>query len=282
VRFFYLVFPYGYGLLFSNYGKVMIATNNSVNWLGLKTLYIKEVNRFLKVYNQTLLAPAVNAMLLLAVFSLAIGSRVQAIGDVPFAQFMVPGLIMMTVVQNAFANTSSSLIMGKVLGTYIDLLMPPISAGEMTLAMVGGGITRGIMSGAVVSLTASFFVTFTVHDIWLFAFYMIFASSLLSLLGIISGIFADSFDQMHAITSYIITPLAFLSGTFYSVKNLPEFWQKLNHLNPFFYIIDGFRYSMTGHNDADIFTGVIALLVSTIILYALTYFMLKSGYRLKN
>ncbi len=254
----------------------------SVNWLGLQTLYKREVMRFLKVYNQTLLAPMVNALLFLAIFSLALGERVKFVGDISFQEFMIPGLIMMTIVQNAFANTSSSFIMGKVLGTMIDYLLPPISAGEMTLAMVLGGITRGIMTGLCVAIAVSIFSTPTMHNFALAVFYVVFASSLLALIGILSGIFANSFDQMSAITSYIITPLSFLSGTFYSVKHLPEFWQTINLANPFFYMIDGFRYSMTGQSDADITTGMSILIISNIILYAIVLRLLKSGYRIKT
>lgn len=254
----------------------------SINWIGLQTLYIKEVRRFLKVYNQTLLAPMVTAMLFLAVFSLALGDRVKDVGGVPFSQFMAAGLIMMTVVQNAFANTSSSLTMGKVLGVIIDVLMPPLSAGEITFAYVMGGITRGIMSGAMVALAVSFFVPLEIYDLGLFIFYLFFASAMLALLGVLGGIFADSFDQMSAITSYIITPLAFLSGTFYSVKNLPEFWQQVNIFNPFFYMIDGFRYSMTGYSDGNITTGIVVLLSTDIILYIIAQRLIHKGFRLKT
>lgn len=255
---------------------------NNVNWMGLKTLYFKEVRRFLKVYNQTLLAPMVTSMLFLAVFSLAMGDRIKSINGIPFQQFMVAGLIMMTMIQNAFANTSSSLIMGKVLGTMIDYLLPPISPGEMTLAMVAGGITRGICSGLCVMVAVSFFVEVPIHNIALMLFYAIFASAMLALLGILAGILSDTFDQMSAITSYIITPLSFLSGTFYSVSNLPAFWQQVNVLNPFFYMIDGFRYSLTGQSDASISTGIVILLAANIVLYAIVYRMLVRGYRLKT
>jgi len=252
------------------------------NWLGFRTLYKREVFRFLKVYNQTLFAPMVTALLFFAVFSLAIGDRVRNIGNVTFQEFMIPGLIMMTMVQNAFANTSSSFIMGKVLGTIIDYLLPPLSAFEILLAMLLGGITRGICTGLCVVVAINIFYPIDVYDMFTVIIYTILATSMLALLGILSGIFANSFDQMAAITSYVITPLSFLSGTFYSVKNLPEFWQTINHFNPFFYMIDGFRYGITGYADASINTGIAILINTNIILFMIIYILLGKGYRIKT
>jgi len=252
------------------------------NWLGFRTLYKREVFRFLKVYNQTLFAPMVTALLFFAVFSLAIGDRVRNIGNITFQEFMIPGLIMMTMVQNAFANTSSSFIMGKVLGTIIDYLLPPLSAFEILLAMLLGGITRGICTGLCVVIAINIFYPIEVHDALTVIIYTILATSMLALLGILSGIFANSFDQMAAITSYVITPLSFLSGTFYSVRNLPEFWQTINHFNPFFYMIDGFRYGITGYADASINTGISILVVTNLVLFSVIYVLLNKGYRIKT
>ncbi len=259
-----------------------------MNLYGTYTLYIKEVKRFLNVYNQTIIAPLVNSLLLLVIFSLAIGGRVGELQGVPFKQFIIPGLIMMTIIQNAFANTSSMLTFGKVLGTIIDLLLPPLSPKEVTIAMTLGGVTRGIFSGLAVVFAIvilSFFddaLAINVHH-WGYAiFYIFFSSLLLSLFGMLAGIFCDSFDKMSFYTSFIITPLSFLSGTFYSVKNLPAFWQSFNHFNPFFYMIDGFRYSLTGHNDFPLYHGVIMLLVFNIILYFIVYTLIKKGVKIKN
>lgn len=224
----------------------------------------------------------VTSLLFLAIFTLAIGDKNKIIGTIPFQQYLAAGLIMMTMVQNAFANASSSLIMGKVIGCIIDLLMPPLSASEITIAMVAGGITRGLLSGFMVAAAIWFFVPFYIYDFWLMLFYSFFACSLLSAIGVLAGIIADSFDQMHAITSYIVTPLAFLSGTFYSMKSLPEFWQIINYLNPFFYMIDGFRYSLTGHNDGSITFGIIMLLAANIFTIAMIHRMLVAGYRMKT
>ena len=173
------------------------------------------MRRFLKVYNQTVFAPAVTAVLFLSVFSLAIGNRVQEIEGVPFIEFMVAGIIMMTLVQNAFANTSSSLTMGKVLGNIIDYLLPPLHAREIVFGIAFAGITRGLITGVVVAITAQiFFTDLSLHNFWLMIFYAVAAAALLSVLGMIAGIFSETFDRMSAITSYVITPLSFLSGTF--------------------------------------------------------------------
>lgn len=251
-----------------------------IHYLGLWTLYRKEVWRFMKVYNQTLIAPVVNVLLLLAIFSLAMQDRV-AIGGMPFVQFMVPGLIMMAIVQNAFANTSSSLIMGKVLGSIIDLLLPPLSAAEITVAMVSAAITRAVMVGLLVGVSVAFFVPTGMHDVLWGIAIVLLASMMLALLGMLGGILADSFDQMSAITSYVVTPLSFLSGTFYSVKQLPTFWQHVNDFNPFFYMIDGFRYSMTGYHDASLTLGIWVLLLANLGLVVAVYHMMARGYRIK-
>lgn len=253
-----------------------------MNWIGLYTLYLKEVRRFLKVYNQTLFAPMITALLFLAVFSLAIGDRIHQVGDIPFVHFMTAGLIMMSVVQNAFANSSSSLIMGKVLGTLVDYLMPPLNATEIIIGMVGAAITRGVAVGILVGIAIWCIAPYTIAHPLYALLYLILASSMLALLGLLGGVFAETFDQMSAVTSYIITPLAFLSGTFYSVHNLPEFWYNISQYNPFFYMIDGFRFGLTGYADSNISTGIITLVISNIILWFTVQKMLKNGYRIKQ
>lgn len=252
------------------------------NSIGLKTLYIKEVRRFLKVYNQTLLAPMITALLFLAVFSLAIGDHVRNVGNIPFKEFMAAGLIIMSVVQNAFANTSSSFTMGKVLGTLVDYLMPPLSATEIMVGMVGAGITRGVCVGLLVAIAVWFFVPYEIYSIGYTLFYLFSASMMLALMGMLGGIFSETFDQMSAVTSYIITPLAFLSGTFYSVHNLPDFWFHVSQYNPFFYMIDGFRFGMTGYHDGNLLIGAAYLIGANILLWIATHIMLYKGYRIKN
>lgn len=256
---------------------------NGVNWLGLWTLYYREVWRFMKVWNQTMLAPVITTLLFLAVLTLSLGDHAhQPIEGVEYSYFIAPGLIMMAIVQNAFANTSSSLMIAKIQGVIIDLLMPPFTGAEITLGLTLGGVTRGILVGVVVSLSVWVFIPFAVHS-WAAVFFYVIASSLmLALLGLLTGIWSQSFDQLSAITNYIITPLSFLSGTFYSIHRLPEFWQMICHLNPFFYMIDGFRYALTGYTDGSLQVGVIVMLVTNLVLWVVAQYVVTKGYRLKT
>lgn len=253
-----------------------------INFIGTWTLYTKEVHRFIKVYNQTLLAPVVTSLLFLAVFNLALGNHVAQVGEVPFAPFMASGLIIMAVVQNAFANTSSSFTMGKVLGTLIDYLIPPLSAGELIFASALAGITRGLCVGLLVYVSLSLFIPLSLHSFFYTSFHILAASLLLALLGLLAGIISETFDQMAAVTSYVITPLAFLSGTFYSVQHLPPFWQQVSHLNPFFYMIDGFRYGITGHHDSNLTTGILYLTAMIVVVWTLNHVLISKGYRIKH
>lgn len=253
-----------------------------VNFLGLYTLYKRECWRFFKVWNQTVLAPVVTGLLFLAVLTLAMGDKSRTIHGLPFHQFIAPGLVMMAVVQNAFANTSSSLILMKIQGVIVDILMPPLSASEITVAMVMGGITRGLVV-AVASLVAVYiFVPLTVHSVGFALFFLVASSMMLALLGILGGIYANAFDQLAAFTNYIITPLSFLSGTFYSVHDLPMFWTVLSFINPFFYMIDGFRFAMTGVGDASPWLGALILLATNVALYIGILRLMKKGWRLKS
>lgn len=250
--------------------------------LGVWTLYKREVWRFMKVWNQTVLAPVITTLLFLAILTLAMGGNARAVGDVPYNIFVAPGLIMMAVVQNAFANTSSSLMLSKIQGVIIDLLMPPFRGGEITFALVMGGVTRGVIVAISVAVAVYMFVPFTLHSPPLALYYIVISSVMLALLGCVGGIVATSFDQMAAMTNYIITPLAFLSGTFYSIEYLPPFWQKISYIDPFFYMIDGFRYAMTGHHDGDIQMGAIILFATTVALWVLVRFLFIRGWRLKS
>lgn len=253
----------------------------SVNWLGLWTLYLREVRRFLKVHFQTIFAPVVTTLIFLAIFALALGRAVSVIGDVPFMSFLAPGLIMMAMVQNAFANTSSSLIISKVQGNIIDSLMPPLSPLEQTLGFALGGVTRGLLVGVAVAAVMAIFVSIAVHD-WRFILYhALMASLMLSLLGMMAGIWADKFDHMAAVTNFVITPLSFLSGTFYSILSLPENFRVVALLNPFFYMIDGFRYGFIGHADGSLAVGAVVVAAANLALAGVTYAMFRSGYKLK-
>lgn len=253
-----------------------------VNWLGLVTLYKRECWRFFKVWNQTVLAPVITSLLFLAILTLALGGNTRMIHGVHFHQFIAPGLVMMAVVQNAFANTSSSLILMKIQGVIVDVLMPPLTAGEITAAMVAGGVTRGMVVAASSLIAVYLFVPFSLHSAAAAVYFLLVSGMMLALLGMIGGIMCNAFDQLSAYTNYIITPLSFLSGTFYSVHDLPTFWTHLSAINPFFYMIDGFRYAMIGQHDADPVVGAVVLLVTNIVLYALVQRLMAKGWRLKS
>jgi ABC-2 type transport system permease protein len=252
------------------------------NTIGIYTLCKREIWRFMKVWNQTVIAPVVTTLLFLAIMTLAMGSGARMIENIPFNQFIAPGLIMMAIVQNAFANTSSSLMLAKIQGVIIDILMPPLTGGEVTMCLVIGGIVRGFLVGMVVMAAVYMFVPFSMHHLGVGLFYVVSASIMLALLGILTGIWSQSFDQLAAITNYIITPLAFLSGTFYSIKQLPEFWYHVCHFNPFFYMIDGFRYAILGYTDGTVELGMAVLTGVNIALWLTTAYLFKKGYRLKT
>ncbi len=248
------------------------------NWLGVWTLYMREVRRFTKVYTQTLMAPVVTTLLFLAVFSLAIASRVSTkIGGVSFLEFLGPGLIVMAMAQNAFANTSSSIVVSKVQGNIVDTLMPPFTADELTLAIALGGATRGI----VVAIPMGFFIPIHFHNVGYIVFHGFMASLMLSLLGIAGGIWSEKFDHIAAVTNFVVMPLSFLSGTFYSIQRLPELAQSVAYINPFFFMIDGFRYGFIGSSDANPLLGVAVMSGVNIALWVLCRQMFKSGYKLK-
>ncbi|NET71248.1 MAG: ABC transporter permease [Sphaerospermopsis sp. SIO1G2] len=257
-------------------------TGTQPNWIGIWTVYRREVWRFTKVWNQTVIAPVITTLLFLAVLTLALGSNRRSFGELPFDQFVAPGLIMMAVVQNAFANSSSSLMLAKIQGVIIDLLMPPLKGWEITLGFVAGGVTRGIMVGVAVMLAVYIFVPFSIHSPWLLLFYLIMSSIMLALLGMLGGVYAQAFDQLSAFTNYIITPLSFLSGTFYSIHQLPAFWQQVSLYNPFFYMIDGCRYAMTGYADGDVTYGMIMMIGVNLALWTLVQHLFSKGWRLRS
>lgn len=253
-----------------------------INWFGAFTLLKKEVTRFFKVYHQTIFSPVVNIILFLAVFSLSVGNHIEEINGVPFAVFVAAGLIMMAAMQNAFANSSSSFVMGKVMGHIVDYLIPPLGAFELLFAFALGAILRGICVAIAAAIAISFFIALPLHSFSYMIFYIFFSCMFLGLLGVLCGVISDSFDQMSAMTSYVITPLTFLSGTFYSTNALPEFWRNVSHFNPFFYMLDGFRFSLTGAHDGNLLTGMIYILTLNAILAVTLYCMIKRGYRIKH
>ena len=254
----------------------------AVNWLGAWTLFLKEVRRFLKVYFQTVLAPVVTTLLFLAVFALALGRVAASVKGVAFVEFLAPGLIMMAMVQNAFANTSSSLIIAKVQGNIVDMLMPPLTGVEQTAAVALGGVARGVTVGVAVTTAMAVFVPMHVHHLGLILYHAVMGSLMLSLLGMMAGIWADKFDHMAAVTNFLVTPLSFLSGTFYSIDRLPEGFHAFALANPFFYMIDGFRAGFIGQSDGSLAVGVAVVAAADAVLLLATWRMLATGYKLKG
>lgn len=252
-----------------------------VNWLGVKTLFLKEVWRFCKVFGQTVMAPVVTTFLFMTIFNLALGGNGRVSGDVPFPLFLAPGLIVMSMLQNAFANTSSSIISSKMQGNIVDILLAPLGPGEMIWAYTLAGVTRGILVGSFVAGTMYAFVDFPFSHLWAIFYFSIAACLMLSFLGIITGLWAEKFEQSAAINNFLIVPLSFLSGTFYSIDRLEGFWYDISQLNPFFYLIDGFRYGMIGRAEADPIIGVFFSLSLCVIFWLICYRLLKTGYKLR-
>jgi ABC-2 type transport system permease protein len=257
------------------------STPFDLNLIGLRTLYVKEVRRFLKVWTQTLMAPVITTLVFLAVFALAMHRVDTRIGDLSFLQFLAPGLIMMAVVQNAFANTSSSLAIAKVQGNIVDYLMPPLGPGELLFGLAAGGVTRGLIVGIAVWLAMLPFVALWPPHPFLVLYYIIICSLMLSLIGILGGLWAEKFDQLAAVTNFVITPLSFLSGTFYSIEALPESLRWLAFINPFFYMIDGTRFAFTGHADGSPLLGVLLLALVNLALVVWCLVLFRRGYKLK-
>ncbi len=252
-----------------------------VNWLGMWTLYVKEVQRFLNLYLQTIGAPIVTTLLYLAIFSIAIGRDRPDIHGISFIDFLAPGLIMMAIIQNAFANTSSSMLSAKIQGNIVDLLMPPLASAEVTTAFILGGVTRGVAVGATTALAMLPFVDFAFAHIWAIIYFAVMGSLILSIIGTIAGIWAEKFDHMASVTNFIIMPLSFLSGSFYSISRLPELFQQISHFNPFFYLIDGIRYGFTGISDGSVTTGMAVTAGLAALLWWICHRLLDHGWRLK-
>jgi len=259
----------------------------AVNWLGLWTLYVKEVRRFMKVVFQTIVAPVISTLLFLIVFTQAFGAARPAVNGVAFIEFLAPGLTMMAVLTNAFTNSSSSLIIAKVQGSIVDVLMPPLSAAELAVAIVAGAATRGLLVGLVTALTCAAYMwaygePMTIANFISILYFALGAAVIFGALGAIGGIWADKFDQMAAVTNFVITPLTFLSGTFYSVANLPEPFRTISHWNPVYYLIDGFRGGFTGHSEAPVMMGALITFALACAFSGFAYYLVRIGYKLKD
>ena len=254
----------------------------SAYYIRFVTLYIKELRRFTKIPGQTILAPAATTLLFMVIFSTAIGNSRNEYILTDFKSFLFPGLIMMTIIQNAFMNNSSSLLMSKVQGNIVDLLMPPISNFQIIVSFILVGVTRGLTVAIAAAIFMLPFVQIEIYSFTVVLFFAVISSAILSLIGLLTGIWADKWDHLGTIDNFIIIPLSFLSGTFYSIKILPEFIQKLSLFNPFFYMIDGFRYGFIGSSDVNIMTSIQILTLCFIILLFFSYLILQSGYKLRH
>ena len=252
------------------------------NYLSVWSLFKKEVLRFFKVGVQTIIGPAVSSLLFLAVFTLALGRSVETINGISFANFIAPGLIMMTILQNSFANAAASIGQSKFQGNIVDILMAPLGNLDLTLGYIGGSVMRGIICGLATFLGICFFVSITIHSYIALIFYTLMGSLMMGSLGTMVGIWADKWDQQQGITNFIVLPMTFLSGTFYSISRLPDIWKNFAAFNPFFYNIDGFRYAFIGKSDSSIVIGGTSLIIINSILVFLCYLMFRSGYKLKS
>jgi len=254
----------------------------TINWRGLYTLFIKEVWRFWKVATQTVLAPVLNVLLYLVVFSSALAKHLEIYPNISYETFLLPGLIMLAILQNAFANSSSSLFQAKQNAGIIFVLLAPISSLEFYLAFIGAAIVRGLLVGIGVWIAVFFFIDLPLHHIGLAFFFMIIASGLLGALGLISAIYSDKWDHIAAFQNFLILPLTFLSGVFYLIKDLPPIWGQISYLNPFFYLIDGFRYSFLGVSETSVIVSILFSSVAFVVISIFSVWLLETGYKLRG
>ena len=253
-----------------------------VNWIGFWTLYKKEVLRWLIVAIQTIISPLITSLLFLLVLTLAIGNDRPEVLGFSFISFLAPGLIAMQVIQQAFSHSSSSIMIGKIQGNIVDILYAPLTAAEITLAINLAACTRSIIIAAVAIAVFVFIVDLNFYNFFYIFIFTLLGSFLLSSIGIIVGLWAEKFDNMASATNFIIVPLSFLSGTFYSIKRLPDILQTISEWNPFFYIIDGFRYGFLGVSDGPIEFGFFYLVFLSFLLWFVAYLLFKKGYKIKS
>jgi len=256
----------------------------NVNWGGLWSLYWKEVRRFFKVQLQTIWAPAITTLLFLVIFTVALGRGGNQVLGVAFSDFVAPGLICMGMLQNAFANSSFSLLVGKIQGTIVDYLMPPLSVGELLSALAAAAMTRAFLVGFAVWLAMSFWpgVQVGIAHPWAVIWFGAMGAAMLAFLGILTSIWAEKFDHAAAVANFVVAPLSLLSGTFYSIERLAPTFQIASQFNPFFYAISGFRYGFLGMSDSPIFQGAVILLLINILLALTCYALLRTGWKIKN
>lgn len=255
---------------------------NGVNWIGLRTLYLREVRRFWKVGAQTVAAPVVTTLLYMMVFVVALKGSRPPLHGTPFAEFVAPGLIMMAILQNAFANASSSLIQAKIMGTSTDFLTPPLSPLELTIGFSLGAATRGIVVGLVTAICVLPFAKLGISNIFLIVWFGLISSLMMGMVGVLAGLWSEKFDHLSAVQNFIVMPMTFLSGTFYLVDNLPAPFDTISHFNPFFYLIDGFRAGFIGQAESNLAIGMAVSGVVTLVMAVICWMVFRSGWRLKS
>ena len=254
----------------------------NINWIGSYSLYKKETLKFLNVFGQTIIGPIITAILFLLVISLAIGESRDEVLGVHFIKFLAPGLIAMQIIQQSFAHSSSSLLMGKVMGNIVDIIGAPLSAFEVTIAIIFAAITRGVIIASISIVIFSLILDIEINNFIIFLTYLFLTSFIMGSVGFIAGLWADKFDNMATVTNFIIVPLSFLSGTFYSVERLPDILKSLSFYNPFFHMIDGFRYSFIDNMDGSLNFGIIYLSLISVLIWFISYYLYKIGYKIKS
>ena len=253
-----------------------------INWVGAWTLYQKEVLRFLMVWAQTLFSPLISSLLFLLVLSLAIGNERGDVLGVSFISFLAPGLISMQVIQQSFSHSSSSFMIGKIQGNIVDLLYAPLSAAEVTIAVSLASVTRAVMIAIISIITFMLLIEIQITNYLTLIAFTFLSSFILGNVGIIAGLWSEKFDNMATVTNFVIIPLSFLSGTFYSIERLPGLLKTISEFNPFFYMIDGFRYSFIGQADGSITVGLVYLTILSFVSWFITYLLYKKGYKIKS
>ena len=253
-----------------------------VNWIGFKSLWFKECNMFMAVWQQTLLSPLVSSLLFLSVLSLALGNNRGDVLGYSFINFLAPGLIAMSILTQSFSHSVSSLMIGKIQGNIVDMLYAPLSALEVSMAIILASLTRSFLIAIISIAVFSLIVDVTIYNIFYIFVFGFLGAFILGSLGFIAGLWAEKFDHTATVTNFIITPLSFLSGVFYSIDKLPELFQIISHINPFFYMIDGFRYGFLGKSDGSITIGLIYLTILSIVLWYVAFFLYKKGYKIKS
>ncbi len=253
-----------------------------INWIGLKSLWFKECNRFMAVWQQTLLSPLVSSLLFLSVLSLALGNNREEVLGYSFINFLAPGLIAMSLITQSFSHSVSSLMISKIQGNIVDMLYAPLSALEVSTAIIFASITRSFLIAAISIIVFSFIIDIKINNIFILIIFGFLSSFILGSLGFITGLWAEKFDHTATVTNFIITPLSFLSGVFYSVDKLPELFQSISYINPFFYMIDGFRFGFLGTSDGSIIFGIIYLTFLSFIMWFIAFYLYKKGYKIKS